>query len=146
MAKQLGRGLLLGLGTEADGDANANDTYTTIAGINSKSLTINNSPIDATTPVDGAEAGVIWSESLSGLKQMTISGDGIFAGTTSLDAMNTLVLSASPIRNIKITVPSFGSYYGAFHVDSFEMGGETEGAVTFSISLLSSTLVTFVAD
>ena len=109
MAKQLGRGLLLGLGTEADGDANANDTYTTIAGINSKSLTINNSPIDATTPVDGAEAGVIWSESLSGLKQMTISGDGIFAGTTSLDAMNTLVLSASPIRNIKITVPSFGS-------------------------------------
>ena len=41
MAKQLGRGLLLGLGTEADGDANANDTYTTIAGINSKSLTIN---------------------------------------------------------------------------------------------------------
>ena len=144
MAKQLGRGLLLALGTEAD--ANANDTYTTIAGINSKSLTINNSPIDATTPVDGAESGVLWSESLSGLKQMTISGDGIFAGTTSLDAMNTLVLSATPVKNFKITVPQFGSYYGAFHVDSFEMGGETEGAVTFSVSLSSTTLVTFVAD
>jgi|TARA_R110000803_G_scaffold140387_1_gene206921 TP901-1 family phage major tail protein len=146
MAKQLGRGLLLALGTEVDGDPNGDDTYTTIAGLNSKSLTMNNSAIDVTTPVAGSEGGVLWAESLSGLKQMAISGDGIFAGTTSLDAMNTLVLSATPIKNIKITVPGFGAYYGAYHIDSFEMGGETEGAVTFSISMSSTTLVTFTAD
>jgi len=146
MAKQKGRGLLLSLGTEADGDANGNDTYTTIGGLNSKNLTITNSAIDVTTPVAGSEDGVLWSESLSGLKQMTISGEGIFLGSTSLDAMNTLALSATPIKNIKITVPEFGAYYGAYHIDSLEMGGETEGTVTFAISMSSTTLVTFVAN
>lgn len=139
MAKQLGRSFLLKVG-----DGQASETFTTIAGFNSKSFTINNSSIDVTTPDSTTPGGKLWSQSLNGLKAMTVSGDGIFLDEAAQDGrLNTVALAADPVANFEIVVPDFGTYSGEFRVTSFEMGGETEGAVTFSLSLESNGEISF---
>ena len=40
---------------------------------------------------------------------------------------------------------AFGTYAGAFRIASLEFGGETEGGVTYSLSLESTGAVTFTA-
>jgi len=47
--------------------------------------------------------------------------------------------------NFHVVVPDFGTYAGAFRITSLEFGGETEGGVTYSLSLESTGAVTFTA-
>jgi TP901-1 family phage major tail protein len=138
MAKQLGRALLLKIG-----DGGENEVFSALAGINSKTLTINNSAIDVTTPDASAPGGVLFASSLNGLKSVSVSGDGVFLSDTAEARLNTVAMQADPVANFEIVVPTFGTYAGEFRVTSYEMGGETEGGVTFSTSLESNGTVTF---
>ena len=138
MAKQLGRSLLLKIG-----DGATSEVFSTLAGINSKTLTINNSAIDVTTPDASTPGGVLFASSMNGLKSVGVSGDGIFLDETSEARMNTVAMQADPAANFQILVPDFGTYAGNFRITSLEFGGETEGGVTFSVSLESNGAVTF---
>jgi TP901-1 family phage major tail protein len=141
MAKQLGRALLLKIGDGAGGEA-----FTAFAGMNSKTLTINNSAIDVTTPDATTPGGVLWAQSLNGLKAVSLSGDGIFLDEAAQEVrLNTIAMQADPVANFEIVVPDFGTYAGEFRVTSLDFGGETEGAVTFSASMESNGAVTFTA-
>ena len=53
--------------------------------------------------------------------------------------------TADAIGNFQVIVPEFGTFEGAFHVNSVEFGGEQEGAVTYSLTLASSGAVAFTA-
>lgn len=139
MAKQLGRSFLLKVG-----DAATPEVFTAVAGLNSKSITINNSAIDVTTPDSTTPGGALWSQSLNGLKAVSVSGDGIFLDESAQEGrLNTIATDADPVANFEIVIPDFGTYSGEFRVTSFELGGETEGAVTFSISLESNGTIAF---
>ena len=140
MAKQLGRSFLLKVG-----DGEASEVFTALAGINSKSITINNSSIDVTTPDASSPGGVLFAQSLNGLKSMSVSGDGIFLDETAEARLNTVAMQADPVANFQMVVPDFGTFAGEFRVASLEFGGETEGGVTFSISLESNGTVTFTS-
>ena len=140
MAKQLGRSLLIKIG-----DAASPEVFSALAGINSKTLTVNNSSIDVTTPDASSPGGALWSASLNGLKQVALSGDGVFLDETAEARLNTVAMQADPVANFEIVVPDFGTYAGEFRVTSLEFGGETEGGVTFSTSLESNGAVTFTA-
>ena len=59
--------------------------------------------------------------------------------------MNTVAMQNDNQANFEIVVPDFGTYAGAFRIDTMEFGGETEGGVTYSISLSSTGTVTFTA-
>lgn len=139
MAKQLGRAFLLKIG-----DGAATEVFSALAGLNSKSLTINNSAIDVTTPDASNPGGALWTQSLGGLKAMSISGDGVFLDEAAEARLNTVAMAADPVANFEIIVPDFGTYAGEFRV-SLDFGGETEGGVTFSTSLESNGAVTFTA-
>jgi len=139
MAKQLGRSLLIKIGDGAGSEA-----FTAIAGLNSKSITINNSAIDVTTPDATTPGGALWASNLNGLKSMSISGDGIFLDESAQEGrLNTIAMQADPVANFQLVVPDFGTYSGEFRVTSLEFGGETEGATTFSLSLESNGTVTY---
>ena len=139
MAKQLGRSLLIKIGDGAGSEA-----FTAIAGLNSKSITINNSAIDVTTPDATTPGGALWASNLNGLKSMSISGDGIFLDESAQEGrLNTIAMDADPVANFELVVPDFGTYSGEFRVTSLEFGGETEGATTFSLSLESNGTVTY---
>tara|TARA_R100000278_G_scaffold122897_1_gene110394 strand:+ start:2097 stop:2522 length:426 start_codon:yes stop_codon:yes gene_type:complete len=140
MAKQLGRSLLLKIG-----DGGGSEVFSTLAGINSKTLTINNSAIDVTTPDASSPAGALFASSLNGLKSFAVSGDGVFLDETAEARMNTVAMAADPVANFQVIVPDFGTYAGEFRITSLEFGGETEGGVTFSVSLESNGTVTFTA-
>ena len=122
MAKQLGRTLLVKIGDGAGSEA-----FTTIAGLNSKSITINNSAIDVTTPDATTPSGALFAQSLNGLKSVSVSGDGIFLDESAQEGrLNTIALQADPVANFQLVVPDFGTYSGEFRVTSLEFGGETE--------------------
>ena len=140
MAKQLGRALLLKIG-----DGEAAEAFANLAGINSKALTINNASIDVTTPDASAPEGALWTETLNGVKNVSVSGDGFFSDSATELRMNTVAMSADNVANFTVTVPDFGTYAGAFRITSLEFGGESEGGVTYSISLESTAAVTFTA-
>jgi TP901-1 family phage major tail protein len=141
MAKQLGRALLVKIG---DG-ATPTEVFSNLCGLNSKALTINNTSIDVTTPDCATPGGALWTETLNGLKNVTITGDGFFEDSASEARMNTVAMSADNKCNFTVTVPAFGTYAGAFRIASLEFGGETEGGVTYSLSLESTGAVTFTA-
>ena len=140
MAKQLGRALLVKIG-----DGEASEVFSNLCGLNSKSLTINNSSIDVTTPDCTAPEGALWTETLAGLKNVSVSGDGFFEDSIAEARMNTVVMAADNVANFQVVVPDFGTYAGAFRLTSVEYGGETEGGVTYSLSLESTGVVTFTA-
>lgn len=140
MAKQLGRALLVKISDGASPEVFAN-----LCGLNSKTLTINNSMIDVTTPDCTTPEGALWTESLGGLKSVSVSGDGFFEDSTTEARMNTVAMLADAKTNFQIIVPSFGTYAGAFYIESLEFGGETEGGVTYSLTLASTGAVTFTA-
>lgn len=140
MAKQLGRELLVKIG-----DGEVSEVFSNLCGLNSKSLTINNSSIDVTTPDCASPGGALWTETLAGVKNLSVSGDGYFEDSTAEARMNTVAMAADNSCNFEIVVPDFGTYAGAFRIDSVEFGGETEGGVTYSLSLSSNGAVTFTA-
>lgn len=138
MAKQLGRALLVKID---DGSGIKNN----LCGLNSKSLTINNSSIDVTTPDCTTPEGALYTETLAGLKNVSVSGDGFFEDSTAEARMNTVAMAADNSTTFEVVVPDFGTYAGTFRITSVEFGGETEGGVTYSLSLESSGAVTFTA-
>ena len=138
MAKQLGRALLVKID---DGTGTKNN----LCGLNSKSLTINNSSIDVTTPDCTTPEGALYTETLAGLKNVSVSGDGFFEDSTAEARMNTVAMAADNSTSFEVVVPDFGTYAGTFRITSVEFGGETEGGVTYSLSLESSGAVTFAA-
>lgn len=138
MAKQLGRALLVKI---YDGTTD----HDNLCGLNSKSLTINNTSIDVTTPDCTTPGGVLWTETLNGVKNVSVSGDGFFEDSAAEARMNTVAMAADNSTTFEIVVPDFGTYSGTFRIDSVDFGGETEGGVTYSISLSSSGAVTFTA-
>lgn len=140
MAKQLGRALLVKIG-----DGEASEAFANLCGLNSKSLTINNSAIDVTTPDCTTPEGALWTETLAGVKNMSVSGDGFFEDSTAEARMNTVAMAADNKANFQITIPDFGTFAGSFRIDSLEFGGETEGGMTYSLSLSSTGTPTFTA-
>ena len=138
MAKQLGRALLVKIDDGAG-------TLNNLCGLNSKSLTLNNSSIDVTTPDCTSPEGALYTETLAGLKNVAVSGDGFFEDSTAEARMNTVAMASDNKTDFEIVVPDFGTYAGAFRIASLEFGGETEGGVTYSVSLESTGTVTFTA-
>lgn len=138
MAKQLGRALLVKIDDGAG-------TLNNLCGLNSKSLTLNNSSIDVTTPDCTSPEGALYTETLAGLKNVAVSGDGFFEDSTAEARMNTVAMANDNKTDFEIVVPDFGTYAGAFRIASLEFGGETEGGVTYSVSLESTGTVTFTA-
>ena len=136
----LGRALLVKIG-----DGEVSETFSNLCGLNSKSLTINNSSIDVTTPDCTTPEGALWTETLAGLKNVSVSGDGFFEDSTAEARMNTVAMQNDNSCNFQVVVPDFGTYAGAFRIASVEFGGETEGGVTYSLSLESTGTVTFTA-
>jgi len=140
MAKQLGRALLVKIG-----DGEVSEAFANLCGLNSKSITINNSSIDVTTPDCTTPEGALWTQTLAGLKNVSVSGDGYFEDSVTEARMNTVAMSADNACNFQVIVPDFGTYAGSFRISSLEFGGESEGGVTYSLSLESNGAVTFTA-
>lgn len=133
MAAQKGRLLLLKTGT--GGGA------TTVAGLRTTSMTINNQMVDVTTK-DNAPYRTLLED--GGIRTMTVSGAGVFTDAASEETIRGYA-SANTINSFTLAFPNGDKYEGSFQVTSYERAGGHDGEETYSITLESSGQISFTA-
>ena len=140
MAAQKGSALLLKIGATASGAA-ASDTYTTVGGLRSTSISMNQETVDVTNK-DSANVRTMLAD--GGVESVSISGSGVFTDAASEATLRT-AFGGSDIPNFEVIIPDFGTYQGKFMVASLEYSGEYNGEATYSVSLENSGAFTFTS-
>jgi len=136
MAAQSGKDMLLKL------DATGAGSFTTVAGLRTRSLAFNAASIDITD----AESAGQWRELLAGggIKRASVSGSGIFKDQTSDEAVRGLFF-AGTIGTWQLVIPSFGTVAGPFQITALQFSADYAGEVTFELSLESAGQLSFTA-
>lgn len=136
MAAQKGKDLLLKVDSDGLG------TFTTVAGLRTRTLALNAESVDITH----SESAGRWRELLAGAgaKNARISGAGVFKDAAS-DSIVRSYLFDGTIRNWQVIVPDFGTVQGPFQVTSLDLSGRHDGEVTFDLTLESAGELTFAA-
>jgi TP901-1 family phage major tail protein len=117
-------------------------TVTTIGGLRSSSLTINEETVDVTNKDSSGNRELLPD---GGILSMSISGSGVFTDTAAEVAFRATALAATAFQTFTFVIPDLGSYAGTFQVTSLEYAGEYNGEATYSFSLESSGAVAFSA-
>ena len=136
MAAQKGSSLLVKIGDGASPEA-----FTTIGGLRSTSISLNDEAVDVTT-MDSSNARTLLAN--GGIQTITISGSGVCTDAASEGTLRSKFGAAS-FSIFQIIIPDFGTYTGAFMVASLEYAGEFNGEVTYSVTLESSGTIAFAA-
>jgi TP901-1 family phage major tail protein len=133
MAAQRGRDILLKIS-----DGASPGTFTSIAGLRSKTMTLNNETVDITTSDDAP-----WRQLLgdTGLRSVSLSGSGVFEDDAAVNSCEELALNGN-LQEFQIVFGNGDLFQGLFQVTSFEYGGEHTAEQTYSISLESGGVVT----
>ena len=136
MTAQKGKDLLVKL------DAVGTGSFTTVAGLRSRTLAFNARSVDVTN----ADSAGRWRELLegAGMRSASITGRGIFRDQAS-DASVRQVFFDGAIRSWQVVIPDFGTVEGPFQITALEFAGEHDGEVTFDLSLESAGELTFTA-
>ncbi len=137
MTAQAGKDLLLKIG-----DGGSPESFTTVAGLRTRTLSLNAQAIDIThsQSVDG------WRELLSGagVRQAALSGAGVFLSDQTAESIRSIFFSGT-VGNWQIVVPGFGMIEGPFLVGNLDYGGDYDGEATVSLSLQSAGVLNFTA-
>ena len=134
MAAQRGGALLL--------KVDISGTMTTIGGLRSTSITLNDEAVDITSKDNGQTRTLLPQ---AGTASLSVSGSGVFTDTTAEQTIRT-AWNASTFSTYNIIIPDLGTYAGTFMIASLEYSGEYNGEVTYSITLESSGSISFSAD
>ena len=134
MAAQKGAALLLKVG-----NGGSPETFTTIGGLRSTSITLNDEAVDVTNKDSSGNRELLAD---AGIHSMSITGSGVFTDAASETTLKG-TMNASSFTNFQLIIPDFGTYTGAFMCASLEYGGEHNGEVTYSVTLESSGAITF---
>jgi TP901-1 family phage major tail protein len=134
MAAQKGRDLLVKIDTTGTG------TYTTVAGLRTRTLAFNAATVDMTN----SESTGLWRELLAGagVRNARITGNGIFKSSAT-DALVRDTFFTGTIRNWQVIVPTLGTITGPFQISSLDYAGQYNGEVTFDMTLESAGELTF---
>ena len=134
MAAQKGSALLMKMGNAA-----SPEVFTTIGGMRSTSISMNDEMVDITNK-DSARARTLLAQ--GGVNSMTVSGSGVFTDSAS-EATLEGKFDSSALTNYQFLVPDFGTYTGSFMLTTLEYAGEFNGEVTYSFTFESSGAITF---
>lgn len=137
MAKQCGGAIVVSLENNE-----ATPAYEAIAGLRSRSVSLNSEAVDVTS----AGSTGRWREILDacGVQSMSISGSGVFdSGTAASEVLE--VQLAGSVRNWKFLVPGLGTFTGPFKITALEFSGEYNDGVMNSFTAESAGEVTFAA-
>ena len=136
MAAQKGKDLLLKI------DAAGTGTFTTLAGLRSRSIAFNAETVDITHQESAGQ----WRELLegAGVRNSRVSGSGIFKDQASDEHLRAAFFTGA-IKIYQIVIPDFGAVTGPFQITALELTGRHDNEVTFDISLESAGQLTFTA-
>ena len=141
MAALKGNLMLLKIGATPSGTP-ASDTYTTVAGLRSTSITHNEETIDVTTK-DSSQVRQLLAG--GGVYSMSVSGSGVLTDDAVSDTLEG-AMNASDYHNFQVVIDGFGTYEGEFAVTSLEYSAEHNGEVQYSVTLESAGTISFTAN
>ena len=133
MTAQKGREFIL--------EVNDGNGYKPVGGFRSNSFTINGETIDVTSKDSNGYRMLLED---AGIVSISTSGSGVFVGGDEFGLVHSKMFAQQHV-DCRLTVPGFKIYTGNFAISLFEMSGEHNGEVTYSISLESSGPITHVA-
>lgn len=116
-------------------------TQTTIGGLRSSTITLNDEMVDVTTKDSSGSRELLPQ---GGTQSVTISGSGVFTDAASESTVRSNFASGS-LATYNFIVPDLGTYAGSFMISSLEYAGEYNGEATYSLTLESSGTVSFTA-
>ena len=148
MAAQKGSALLLKIG-----DGASPEVFTTVGGLRSTSITMNDEAVDITTKDSLGHRGLLAG---GGVNSVSVSGSGVFTDAASETSLKSAYFAqqnssdgssaqTAAFNNYQIIIPDFGTMTGSFMIASLEYAGEYNGEVTYSVTLESAAYVTFAA-
>jgi len=134
MAAQLGLSFLLKQGTAAGG--------TTLAGMRSTSMTINQQIVDVTTK----DSSNRWRELLAGagVRSMTITAAGVFTDAAVEETVRGYAFAGSA-NAFGLIFANSDKIDASWIISSYSRAGEHDGEETYSITLESAGAITFTA-
>lgn len=137
------------------GNGASPEVFTTVAGLRSSSITINDEAVDVTTKDSGGHRALLAG---GGVNSVSMSGSGIFTDAASESSLRgALTGQFNTTDGSTNQTPSFTNFEfivqntsdstvlkfsGAFMVASLEYAGEYNGESTYSMSFESSGFVT----
>ena len=135
MTAQAGKGVLLKIG-----DGGSPETFTSLAGLRAKTLSLNARAVDVTH----ADSPGRWRELLdgAGVRQAAISGAGIFVDSAADETVRGVFFDQAR-RSFQVIVPDFGVIEGPFLVTALEYSARHDGEASYSISLSSAGALSF---
>ncbi|MEM9494844.1 MAG: phage major tail protein, TP901-1 family [Pseudomonadota bacterium] len=135
MSAQRGKDLLLKVG-----DGGAPESFTTVGGLRTRSLSLNAQTVDITH--SGSAGG--WRELLAGagVREAAIAGAGVFLSDAAAESVRTAFFDGV-IRAWRIVIPGFGEIEGPFQIVNLDYAGDYASEATMSLSLASAGEIAF---
>ena len=126
-------------------------TKTTIGGLRSTSITLNDESVDITNK-DSLGTRTLLAG--AGVNSISISGSGVFTDSTAEVAVRTAYQAQQNTTNgtsaqtaaftsFEFRMPDLGTYTGPFQITSLEYAGEYNGEATYSMSFESAGYIAF---
>lgn len=128
-------------------------TKTTIGGLRSTSITLNDESVDITNK-DSLGTRTLLAG--AGVNSLSVSGSGVFTDSAAEVAVRTAFSAqqntsdgssaqTAAFESFEFIIPNLGTYTGAFQITSLEYAGEYNGEATYSMSFESAGYITFAA-
>lgn len=123
------------------GDGAMTESFTTIGGLRTSSMVLNNQMLESTNVSTGQ-----WKQLLnnSGIQSVSLSGSGLFTDSVAEDMMRQNALS-SIIGNYRFYFANGDYMTGPFKVASYERSGNHNSEEIYSLILESAGTITFTA-
>ncbi len=126
-------------------------TKTTIGGLRSTSITLNDESVDITNKDSLGNRTLLAG---AGVNSISISGSGVFTDSAAEVAVRTAFQAqqntsdgtsaqTAAFETFEFRIPDLGAYSGLFQITSLEYAGEYNGEATYSMSFESAGYITF---
>lgn len=120
-------------------------TYVTFGAMQSATLSINGNPIDVTTADDVDVNNEIWRSRITGVKELSVSGNGIAKAIEPAQSVYE-DFALGNVVSYQVIVPYIGTFQLDMIVASMDFGGQYDGAADFRIELQSAGAPTFTPE
>lgn len=123
------------------GDGGSPEAFSTVAGLRSTGLTINNNPVDITNV---ASEGFQELLADGGVQSFEFRGQGIVVSDADMQALADQARLRTT-KSYQITSAFGDTFEGSLIIASFERSGSYDGAEEFTVTLQSTGSITYVA-
>jgi len=142
MAKQNPDLFLIKIGNDADPVV-----FSTLCGLNSRSLTIGGDEIDVSSVSCEGEEENQWQDVAHGLRKITTSGSGFFESKEQTQQLITAKLEGDGKAMMQVIVPGLGVFEGEYLIGDLGISAELNGgAVKQDIALSSANVISFTPE